>query len=110
MTLGYYNLSTDYPGSDGAMPMLYAIRDGIPFAFSGLLLIIFIVLFAGNYFLIKSRTGRAKILIALISSSFLMLILSMFLALSALVSYATVVLYAFIAIVAFILFLVSDDY
>jgi hypothetical protein len=100
---------TDYPTGNGAMPLLYSIRDCIPLAFDGLLLAIFLILFAGQYFLIKSRTGKAKVLIALLSSSFFMIILSMMLALSQLVSYLSVLLYAFITIVCFIVFVVSDN-
>jgi len=99
----------DYASSNGAMPLLYSIRDCIPLAFEGLLLIIFMVLFSGQYFLIKHRTGRAKILIALLSSSFFMVISSMFLALAQLITFNTVLLYAFICIIVFILLSVSDD-
>ena len=90
------------------MPLLYSIRDAVPYSFSALLLVIFLVLFAGQYFLIKNRTGRAKILIALLSSSFFMIFLSMFLALASLVTFMTVLFYAFVCIVIFIMFLLSD--
>lgn len=107
--VNFYRTIADYPGSNGAMPLLYSIRDGIPFAFEILLLTIFLIIFAGQYFLIKSRTGRAKILIALLSSSFIMLILSTLLALGQLVTFITVIFYAFVLIVVFILFMISDN-
>ena len=100
---------TDYPDNNGALPLLYSVRDCVPYAFTGLLLGIFLILFASQYFLIKNRTGRAKILVALLSSSFFMIILSMMLALAQLVTFKSVILYAFICIVIFILFLVSDE-
>ena len=103
------NTIVDYPSYDGAMPLLYSIRDCVPFAFEGLLLVIFLMLFAGQYFLIKNRTGRAKILIALLSSAFPLIILSLFLALMRVVTYITVIFYAFICIVIFILFQLSDN-
>ena len=99
---------TDYSSDNGAMPLLYSIRDCIPLAFDGLLFAIFLILFAGQYFIIKNRTGRAKILIALLSSSFIMIILSILLALAQLVTYLTVIFYAFLTIIIFILFEFSD--
>lgn len=104
-----YHTIDNYPNATGAMPLLYSIRDSIPYAFQGLLLVIFFVLFAGQYFLIKSRTGRAKILIAILSSSFFCLILSLMLALGQLVTFLTVLFYAFTTIVSFILLLISDE-
>jgi len=108
MVNGLCNTISDYPNSNGAMPLLYSIRDCVPFAFQGLLLAIFLILFAGQYYLIKNRTGRAKILIALLSSSLIMIILSMLLALASLVTYITVIFYAFVCIVVFILFILSE--
>lgn len=106
---GLYCTITDYPSASGVMPLLYSIRDGIPGAWDGILIAIMFILFAGNYFLIKNKTGRAKILIALISSSFMMIPLSSLLALASLVTFTTVLFYAFICIVIFIVFLVSDN-
>ncbi len=103
------NTIASYPSNNGAMPLLYSIRDCIPYSFNGVLLAIFMILFAGQYYLIKNRTGRAKILIALLSSSFVMIILSLMLALGQLVNYMTVIFYSFVCIVVFILFQVSDD-
>jgi len=100
---------SDYPDAGGAMPLFYSIRDCIPMGFDILLFCIFIILFAGNYFLIKNKTGRAKILIALLSSSFMMVVLSMMLALAQLVTFKSVLLYGFITIVVFIMFSVSDN-
>lgn len=105
----YCKTITDYSSSNGAMPLLYSIRDCVPYAFDGLLLAIFLILFAGQYFLIKNRTGRAKILIALLSSSFIMIIISMMLALAQMVTFMSVIFYAFICIVVFILFMLSDN-
>jgi hypothetical protein len=105
----YCKTITDYAGQNGAMPLLYSIRDCIPLAFTGLLLAIFLILFAGQYYLIKNRTGRAKILIALLSSSFMMIILSMLMALAQLVTYMSVIFYAFVCIIVFILFQLSDN-
>ena len=99
----------NYPSNNGIMPLLFSIRDCVPYAFEGLLLAIFIILFGSQYFLIKSRTGRAKILIAILSSSFVMIVLSIFLALAQLVTFTTVLFYAFICIVSFILLIISDD-
>lgn len=98
----------NYTSNDGAMPMLYSIRDCIPLAFSSLLFAIFIILFASSYFLVKARTGKAKILIALVSSSFVSVILSLFLAMSQLVTFKTVIFYAFLCICSYILLEVSD--
>ena len=102
------NTISDYPSANGVMPLLYSIRDCVPFAFSGMLIAIFFLLFAGNYFLIKNKTGRAKILIALLSSSFVLVVLSSMLALTQLITFTVVLFWAFICIVWFILFLVSD--
>lgn len=106
---GLYCTIQNYPNSTGAMPLLNSIRDGIPFAFDGLLFVIFLIVFAGQYFLIKNRTGRAKILIALLSSSMVSIVLSLLLALSQLVTFISVIFYAFLTIVVFILFLLSDN-
>ena len=105
---GTYNTILDYPTDNGIMPLLFSIRDGIPWSFEGLLLGLFVIFFAGNYFLIQSRTGRAKILIALVSSSFIMVVLSLMLALAQLVTFTTVLFFAFLLIIVFILFLLSD--
>jgi hypothetical protein len=100
---------SDYPLANGSMAFWFSIRDCVPYAFEGLLIGIFLVLFFGNYYLIKSKTGKAKILISLLSSSIVLVILSSLLALSQLIHYITVIFWAFLAIVAFILFLVSDN-
>ena len=99
----------DYSSQNGAMPLLFSIRDCIPYSFGILLFTLFVIIFAGQYFLIKNRTGRAKILVALLSSSFILIILSSLLALAQLVIFMTVIFYAFLCIVVFILFLLSDD-
>ena len=109
MAQGYYNLTTDYPTQTGAMPLLFAIRDGIPFAWEGVLIAVFVLLFAGNYFIIKSKTGREKILTALVSSSFFMIVLSSLFALAQLVTYIMVLFWAFLLIIAFIMLEVSDN-
>jgi hypothetical protein len=108
--MSLYHTITDYPAGNGAMPLLYSVKDAVPLAFPGLLLVIFLILFAGQYYLIKNRTGRAKVLVALLSSSFVMIPLSLMLAMAQLVTFLTVIFYAFINIVVFILFLVSDNY
>jgi len=109
MVGGFCNTITSYPGAGGSMPLWYSIRDCVPMAFEALLFGIFLIIFAGNYFLIKNRTGRAKILIALLASSFVMIPLSMLLALAQIVKFGSVLLYAFLTIVIFILFLLSDN-
>lgn len=109
MTNGLCNTISDYPGSNGAMPLLYSIRDCVPYAFPGLLFAIFLILSISQYYLIKNRTGRAKILIALLSSSFILVVLSMMLALAQLVTFMSVLFYAFLCIIIFILFEISDE-
>lgn len=108
MVNGYCNTISDYTSAQGALPLFYSIRDCIPLAFPALLFGIFMILFAGQYFLIKNRTGRAKILIALLSSSFVMIPLSMLLALAQIVTYSSVMFYSFFTIIIFILFVLSD--
>lgn len=109
MVEGFCKTISDYSDS-GSMSLWYSIRDCIPYAFEALLFGIFLILFAGQYFLIKNRTGRAKILIALLSSGFILIPLSMLLALSQLVTYASVIFYSFLTIIVFILFLLSDKF
>ena len=99
----------DYPSAGGSMAFWFSIRDCVPFAFDGLLVAIFMVLFFGNYFVIKSKTGRAKILLALLSSSIILTILSSMLALAQLVKFISVIFWAFAAIVVYIIFVVSDN-
>lgn len=108
MVLGYCPTISDYGNATGAMPLLYSLRDCVPYSFIGLLVVIWIVLFAGNYFIIKSRTGRAKVLTALLGSTFVMIPLSMMLALAQLVSFVTVILFAFLTIVFFALYETSS--
>jgi hypothetical protein len=108
--VNYYKTIIDYSTAVGAMPLLYAIRDGIPFAYSGLLLAIFIALTAGQYYLAEARTGRAKILTALLTSSFVCLLLSLLLALAQLTTFLTVLFYAFLTIVWFVVIQISDNY
>lgn len=98
----------DYAG-DGAMPLLYSIRDCVPLSFPALLFGIFIILFAGQYFLIKNRTGRAKVLISMLSSSFSMILLSLLLSLAQLVRYKVVLFYAFLTILIYAIFQFSDE-
>ena len=107
--MGSYNTILDYPSASGVMPLIYSIRDGVPLAFDALLLGIFLILFAGNYFLIKNRTGRAKILVGLMSSLFVMIPMSLMLAMGQIVTFASVLFYAFFLIIVFILFMVSDN-
>jgi len=101
-------LIPDYPDATGILPMLYSIRDCIPMAFPTLILVIFFILFAGQYYLIKGKTGRAKVLIALNSSSFVTVVLSMFLTLSMLVTYKMLLFWVFVSMVSFIALVVSD--
>jgi len=107
--MSYYKTITDYASSNGAMPLLYSIRDNIPFAFESLTFVIFLILAISQYFLIKARTTRSKIFVAMLSSSFFMIIISLFLAMSQLVTFMTVIFYAFLCIVTFIAFEVSEN-
>lgn len=100
----------DYPSANGSMAFWYSIRDCVPYAFSAILLAIFLVLFFGNYFIIKSRTSRAKILVPFLSSSIITMILSLFLAFAQLVSFMTVVFWAFVSIIAYIFMHISDNF
>lgn len=104
----FYKTIADYSSSDGAMPLLYSIRDNIPYSFSAMLIAIFIILFAGTYYLNKSKTGRAKILIAFMSANFICLILSLMLAFAVLVQYLTVLFWAFTTILAYVMLVISD--
>lgn len=107
MVVGVCKTIADYP-AQGAMPMFFSIRDCIPGAFEAVLFFIFILIFAGNYFINKKKTGRERIFVALISSSFVLIPLSMMLALATLVTYGAVVWWAFFSIISFIMFKVSD--
>lgn len=108
MVSGLYKTILDYPNDSGMMPLLYSLRDGIPLIFEAVLLGIFLILFAGNYFLNKNKTGRAKILIASTAASFFLVPLSLLLALSQLVTYGSVILYGLLTIILYILFVISD--
>lgn len=99
----------DYPSANGAMAFFFSIRDCVPGAWEATTVGIFIILFFGNYFLVKSKTGRAKILIALLSSSIVTTILTLLLALGQLVVFKMVVFWAFMSIISFILLLISDN-
>lgn len=99
---------TDYPDATGVLPMLYSIRDCVPSAYPGLVMVLFFVLFAGNYFINKGKTGRARVMIALAASSFVTIILTMFLTLSQLVTYKILLLWTFIGIISFIGLIISD--
>ncbi len=105
-----YNTIGDYPNATGIMPMLYSIRDAIPLGFTSLTLVLFFILFAGQYFIIKNKQGRARVLIALVSSSFTTTILSMFLFLSTLITYKVLLFWAFLTMVSFIIMLLSDRF
>lgn len=98
----------DYPTASGVMPMLYSIRDCIPYAFEGMLLIIFLMVFGANYFISKARVGRPKILMGLVATSLAFTVLSLIVALMQLVTFTTVLFYAFLTIVSFILLNISD--
>lgn len=108
MTVQYPTILNYSHNSSGAMPLLYSIRDSIPYAFEGMLIAIYFVLVAGGYFMIKNKFGRGKILTYLVSSSIIMIILSILLAMAQLVTFMTVLFFAFCSIVFFILYLVSD--
>jgi hypothetical protein len=99
-----------YTEVDGILPFLFSIRDCIPIAYPSLLIVIFFIIFGGNYYLVKGKTGKGKVLIALSSSSFIMVILTMFLALSSLVTYTFLLFWTFVSIVSFIGLIVSDKY
>ena len=97
-----------YTGSSGAMPLFYSIRDCIPGAFIVVLFCVFILIFAGNYFINKKKTGRSRVFVALLAAFFSLVPLSMLLALASLVTYGIVVWWAFWAVVVFIMFVLSD--
>lgn len=106
----YYNTASDYPNADGLMPILYSIRDGIPYSFDAVLFVIFLALVLGQYFINKVKTGRGKILPALFTSTMTNIILALLLALARLVTYMEPVFYAFASIVFFILIITSDSW
>lgn len=108
MVLQYNTIANYTATSNGAMPLLYALRDAVPYAFTAVLLIIYFILIGAQYYVIKNRSGRSKILTVLISSSIIMVILSMFLSLAQLVTFVDVVFFAFCAIVFFALYQLSD--
>ena len=99
----------DYP-QQGAMSLFFSVRDCVPLAFPALLLGVFILIFAGNYFINKEKTGRDRVLVAFLASSFALIPLSMMFALATLVTFTNVIIYAFLTIIAFILLYVSDKY
>jgi hypothetical protein len=103
-TIEYYTTAT------GVMPLLYSIRDCIPIAFPAILFAIFFVLFGGSMFVIKNRTGREKVFTSLLASSFVCVILGMFLLLGMLINYKVELFWGFICIVFFILLTISDKY
>lgn len=107
--LGYKTIS-DYENATGAMPMLYSIRDAVPLGFVVLTTILFFILFAGQYFMIKNKQGRARVLIALVSASFTTTVLSMFLFLSTLITFKVLLFWAFLTIVGFIIMMLSDGF
>lgn len=104
----YYPTIDNYPTATGAMPLLFSIRDSIPGGFDALLLVIFFVLTAGQYFVIKNKTGRGKMLTALLTSSIVLTTLSLFLSFAQLVSYLEPAFYAFCSIIFFALYNLSD--
>lgn len=110
MTIGYCKIIQDYTEATGVMPLLYSIRDCIPIAFPALLFVIFFIFFAGTYYLIKGKTGRAKVLISILASSFYVVILAMFLLLGTLISYKLLLFWTFICIISFIALILSDRY
>lgn len=109
MVDGLCKTISDYPSGNGAMPLFYSLRDCVPGVFDAMLFAIFLIIFAGNYFLIKNRTGRAKILVALLASSFIMVPMSLLLALAQLITFKSALLYGFLVIVTFVSFVVSDN-
>ena len=109
MTIGICKTISDYPSVNGAMPLLFSVRDCVPLAFPGLLFALFIVIFGVQYFVIQAKTGRVKILIGLLSTSIFTTVLSMVMALGQLVTFWYVLFYAFVAIISFILLEISDE-
>jgi cellulose synthase/poly-beta-1,6-N-acetylglucosamine synthase-like glycosyltransferase len=105
-----YPTIANYTDVNGAMPMLYAIRDSIPYAFSVALFTIFFVLVASEYFIIKNKSGRGKILTAMLSTSIVMVILSLLLALAQLVTFIDPVFYGLCSIVFFALYKLSSHF
>lgn len=103
-----YRTILDYGNETGVMPLLYSIRDGIPFSFPGILISVFFIVFAGSLFVGKFRTGRSKIIISLFIGSVSTLIMSMFLALAQLITWVVLLFWAFMVIVFYILMDVSN--
>jgi hypothetical protein len=104
-----YNLFENYPDAEGVMPLLFSIRDGIPFAYESILLSIFSVLLIGNYYIIKTKTGKGKFLSSFAATSFVMVVLSLFLAMSEILEYWSVLFYTLLSIISFVLIYFSDD-
>jgi hypothetical protein len=108
MTSIFYPTISNYSTSTGVMPMLYAIRDSVPFSFDALLLVIYFILIVGQYFIVKNKTGRGKILTSILTASIVMTTLSLLLSLTYLVGYLEPVFYAFCSIIFFALYQLSD--
>ena len=108
MTAYSCNTIVDYQTIDGAMPLLFSIRDCVPIAFDALLIAIFFVLLAGNYYLGMGKTGRPKIIISFLASSVSTMILSLFFALAQLVEFKSVLFWAFLSIIAFALIVITN--
>ena len=107
--MGFCKLIGDYSSEyTGALPLLFSIRDCIPMAFPTVILVIFFILFGAQYYLLKTKTGRGKVLIAIASSSFVTMVLTMFLTLSMLVTYKFLLLWVLVSIVSFIGLVLSD--
>jgi ABC-type Fe3+-siderophore transport system permease subunit len=97
-----------YQEAKGILPLLFSIRDAVPGAFAYLLAAVFTILFASNMYLIQTRTGRAKILISIATSSFITVILGMFLFLSQILSLRILLFWLFISIVSFVFLIFSE--
>ena len=107
--VNYYKTIDYYQNATGAMPLLYSIRDAVPYFYPITLFIIFVVVFAGNLLLNSNRTGRTKLFIALCSGTFVLVILSMFLFLSQLITYKLLLFWLLACILSFVGLVLSDN-
>lgn len=97
-----YKFLDAYSNVDGFMPLLYAIRDSVPFAYQATLLVLILIFGIGSFFATTQISTRGRIVVSLAGSTFIVAVLSVFFAMARLIDVYSMAFFIALSIMSFI--------